>query len=289
MIAAVDAGKHATKSRMGNDYKLLKSKVDNRVSVLDFTGNTYKVRYGGDPYVVGEGAESLDYDVSKQKDCHKVCTLLSLALLGAQDVELAVGVPLSQYSTKDAYSAYYAGMHTVEVNGKPYRINIKKAKAYPESIGVVVNNMKEFSDITIGVIDIGGLNVNACIYENLVPSQASSVTLNEGGNIINANIRRSLNAELGTNYQEYEIANLHRSPNPRAKLIAGETIAARVEKLLSDLKSYGWNIGEIPLCFTGGGSVLLKHHIETIPHAIISDNPIWDNVDGFYALMEAGA
>jgi hypothetical protein len=288
MIVAVDAGKHSTKSK-GKSLKVLRSKVDERDSVMDFTGNTYKVVYDGKYYVVGEGAETWDFDVCKRKECHKVAVLVSLALQDAQDVDLAVGVPLSQYGDKDAYSAFYKGTHCIDVNGKPYRINVKSVRAYPESIGAVINNVDIFGERTVGVIDIGGLNVNACIYESLVPSMASSVTLNEGGNIINANIRRALNSELGANYQEYEISNLQRSPNPQAKLIANEALNSRLKRLLLDLKSYGWNIGQIPLYFTGGGSLLLKPQIDAIKYAIVSDSPVWDNVEGFYALREMGA
>ena len=54
-----------------------------------------------------------------------------------------------------------------------------------------------------------------------------------------------------------------------------------LKKIVNEMLKHGWEIQTLPIVFTGGGSLLLKDMIEQIDTFIVSDNCIFDNLDGF--------
>ena len=44
---------------------------------------------------------------------------------------------------------------------------------------------------------------------------------------------------------------------------------------------HGWEIDSLPIIFTGGGSILLAEVINDFETFTLSENPIYDNLDGF--------
>jgi len=286
---AIDTGKFETVGMTLEKIERVRTKVDESDG-LAYSSGTYKVEYNGRLYVVGDGAETSNYDVSKMQLVHKVCTLTVLGLLGSIDVDLIVGCPLSQYINKEAreeFSLYFIGSHTITVDGKLKSINIRSVKVLPETIGVVALNEDFFKNKAVGVVDVGGLNTNACVYADLQPIKSTILTKNEGGNIITSKIVQNLISITGKNYQDWEIPYLYNSSNEDVRKIISNSLEGQLNKILDDLKARNWNVGQYPIVFTGGGSRLLKKQIEALPYAsILSEDPELDNVKGYYDLRE---
>lgn len=125
----------------------------------------------------------------------------------------------------------------------------------------------------------------AAIYDCLQPIKSSVFTINQGGEILNAKLKRELNTLLIKNYQDYEMPYLNIDDN-KIKPITEKLFKDQLDLILSECKKYNWNVTEIPIIFTGGGSLVLSKQIKNIPNARISVNPIWDNVEGYLILRE---
>ena len=54
-----------------------------------------------------------------------------------------------------------------------------------------------------------------------------------------------------------------------------------LKKIVNEMLKHAWEIQSLPIVFTGGGSILLKDIIEEYETFMVSDNPVFDNLDGF--------
>jgi len=276
MIIAVDAGKYMTKALSSERTFGMRTRLSEHGPLL--FSDAYAVEFDGDLYSVGDGQS--DYDVSKTKLIHKLCTYVAIAkLTNEKEIDLVTGCPVNQFINKDAreeHAEYLKGSVQLKINTESFNFIIKSVMVLPETIGVVINNANDFIDTTVGVIDIGGLNTNGAIYERLKPIKSSVFTINQGGMILNAKIRRALNTAFMANYQDYEIPYV--KAEGERKPIIDQVVSEHMANILEECKTYNWNIDELPIIFTGGGS--LRFDVKR------SRNPIWDNVKGFMKFKE---
>lgn len=287
MIISVDTGKHMTKA-ISQERKsfCMRTKIDEQGLMLG-NGNTYEVMYEGVKYIVGDSAQSMDYDTTKTKTRHKICAAVAIAKLTQSHlIDLVTGCPITQFINKEErkkHAAFLNGPIKLKINNKPAEFNIETVTVLPESFGVVIENAKDHMNGIVGVIDIGGLNTNGAIYERLKPIPSSVFTINEGGNMTNAKIKRALNTTFTANYQDYEIPYVRE--DGKTKPIIEEVLDIQMQRILSECKKYNWNVDKLPIVFTGGGSLMLEKQIKAI-NGRISKNPIWDNVQGFLRFKE---
>jgi plasmid segregation protein ParM len=291
MNISIDAGKHTTKAITNTNRFSIRTKLEEQGTLITKDANTLAVEYDGKKYIFGDGAQATDYETSKTKSCHKIAIYVAIATLSGDGYEVSIvtGCPISQFRNKelrDEYAEYIrgGGNGRIKINGVDKRFAINNVLVLPESIGVVMENIPEFMNNLIGVIDIGGLNTNAAIYENLKPLPSNVFTINEGGQILNAKIRRALNTSLMTNYQDFEIPYLRMEG--RVKSIVEEVTNNQMETILAQCRQYNWNLKALPIVFTGGGSLMLEKQIRQLDNARLSRNPVWDNVQGFLKLKE---
>ena len=294
MIISVDAGKHTTKAILATAGEkrifAIRTKLEEQGIMLNQDGKSFAVEYENKKYIIGEAAQITDYETCKTKLCHKISTYVAIIKLGVGDnlIDIVTGCPISQFRNKELreeYAQYIQDRNIqIKINRDTHKFTINSVMVLPESIGVVAENIPEFMDNLVGVIDIGGLNTNAAIYENMRPLPSSVFTVIEGGEILNSKIRRALNTALMTNYQDYEIAYLR--PEGKEKEIVDEILNAQMEIILALCKQFNWNLKKIPIVFTGGGSQILEKQIKQMHNARISRNPVWDNASGFLRLKE---
>jgi hypothetical protein len=243
------------------------------------------IEFGGKQYVVGCGTN--DYDPTKAKLCHKLCTYVAISNLlhGEQEVELVTGCPITHFVNKEArqkHIEFLSGKIQIKIGQTPYNFNIASVTVLPETLGAVMTNPMEYINTLVGVIDIGGLNVNGAIYDRLHPIKSSVFTMNEGGNVTYANIKRALNTNYLANYQDYEIPHL---ADGKVSTVVEDVLDAQFNRIIEECKKYNWHIGALPLIFTGGGSLLLENQIKTNGYAVSKD-PVWDNAKGFLKYKE---
>jgi plasmid segregation protein ParM len=293
-LVSIDAGKYLTKAVIteGGKFKTfsLRTKLEEYSEVVFKDTNTYEINYGGKSYLIGNNALHSDYDSTKTKLVHQLAIYTMLGLVANRcEVDLVTGCPLSQYlstANKNAYGDFILGKKYIQIkiNGVDKNFTINKVSVYPESIGVLILNIADCAKKIVGVIDIGGLNTNGAIYDDLNPVESSMFTVNEGGNILFSKIKRELNIVTGRNYQDYEIPYVIREHE--TKHIIANLLKHQLQIIIEECKRYNWNVEAIPLLFTGGGSLLLEKQIKELPNATLSGNAVFDNAMGFYKLKE---
>ncbi len=172
---------------------------------------------------------------------------------------------------------------------KTISFGINQIKAFPETIGhlYIPENQKKFANRTVGILDCGGCNFQGAIYRNMVPVKESCFTSNKGVNFYLDEVKRAINNKFGTNYQIYQIDDLIKfgAIGDKKELIA-EEIKKVTRNFLSgvfrEAKARNWMIEGLPVIITGGGSCYFVEAIdELLRETTISNNEVWDNVDGF--------
>ena len=207
---AVDSGKFATKAiRKMNDGTMksivFRTKMDTTQESKSSDKRSCVIEYNGEKYLIGESAETVDYEKSKSKLVHKLCTYAAIAQLlnGETDAEvfLSIGCPLSIFANveeREKYKEFFFDKSetTFKLNGEEKRFHIKNVFVCPESSGIIFKNSKEYKDRLIGVIDIGGLNTNCCVYNKLTPIKSTCVTTNKGANILMNELKQEINSSF---------------------------------------------------------------------------------------------
>nr|WP_297704062.1 ParM/StbA family protein [uncultured Butyrivibrio sp.] len=307
---AVDSGKYATKLALANNgviiHQSIRTKMDEGVSKMDFSkqSSTYEVEFEGERYLLGEQAETMSADTKKDQPMHKIATYVMIALnTGNGDhVNLAIGCPLSVYGNKTArnlYKEYIAKNNTtvnIRVDGRPRMFVIDKVYVYPESSGIIYLNSSKYANKTVGVIDIGGLNANCCIYKQLVPQPTETMfTAKSGGNMLTQNIIKTLESVCngGDQIGEYMYDQIMQDGvlegHPESADIIKEKKLEHVKHLFEDCQHHKWSPNVTPIVFTGGTSKCLKDEIATVFKLADLDNldneAEYKNVDGFLMQM----
>jgi hypothetical protein len=289
----VDPGKHGTKAVCKGKNFYVRTKVEQANADDVINGNTYAIEYKGIKYLIGEEVPNSDYDLSKAKIGHKLAMYLATGMLldgKNEDVQIITGCPLLTFinsELKEAYRQYLFEDKNIDmsIDGKKVKFSIKDIKILPESIGFPYRDVNKYINSLVGVIYIGGLNANAAIYDKLRPIKSTIFTINEGGNILLNKIKRELNKQLQLNFQDYEIPYLFDSDDKRINEIINDVLHQQLDRIFEEAKKYNWNLNNLPLAFSGGGSLLLSNVIrEKKPNAIISEDPIWDNANAYYMI-----
>lgn len=295
LILGIDAGKWSTvcQSSLGNCY--FRTKVDeSNEELLGDDTKSFKIEINGKSYTIGEEAIQADYDTSKASLHHKLAiyTAISLVLKGVyKNVYLAVGCPASIYKNtkrRNEYREYLLENRaiTISVNGVVNQFFIKDIIIMPETLGVpyLLPSVNQL----IGVIDIGGLNTNGCIYDGLNPIKDTMFTINLGSYILFNKIKNELSTQLDQNIQDYEIPYLIQScPSTKGTAIIKSILNEHIARIKDEMKKNNWNVSGLKLRFIGGGSLDLKDEIfRAFPSATVTDTAIYDNAKAFLKVGE---
>lgn len=302
-IAAIDAGKFNFKFLdHRNKVDIFRTKMD---EVKTVTPKMEYMKYNGKLYNLGNEASSSDSSPSKATLTHKLNIYYALIRNGYSGVKvnLSLGTPMKYFQNPIANQEFIDyiredGKVEVEFRGQKHTILINHILVLPESSGMLYNglvNYQIYSNKYFGLIDIGGLDAQGCIYSLGAPQLDTIMNSELGSNKLMSDIVDRLNSEInGARYSTAQIEALielhfnqgQETTNENDKE-ACKVIEACMEehltKILNKCKEKHWNIGYMDLVFTGGGSELMRGFIESKGY-IVSDNCIEDNVRGFYDL-----
>lgn len=304
-IIAVDPGKFAIKS-LSDDGKVysLRSKIYalNDNESFEPQGNSVFVTYEGKNYIIGDQGVAVDQDFSKETILHKVGLMASLTkfIQDGDSVRLILGCPASVYKDKAAREKYRdfmtdAGNLKFETNTNKYDVSIVSTLVLPESSGAPYVYPQYFKDSRVAVVDIGGLNLNFSVYNNLVLELDSMRTVNYGGYMIEDLVKDKFSGRFGValSQPDYEQVLLNDGLFKNGTIIPESTdllhelfhqFAADISKVV---KSFDYDLSLMKVLFIGGSSQLLKNDItEFIPHALIKNDCAHVNVTGFYKVGE---
>lgn len=254
--------------------------------------NSYVIRgYGDSDYVIGDENKTSNTNIvlSKMDLSHKLPVLTAIHQLvpnGAL-VELYVGLPIGSYYSEHRkdYVEFYAREKTMtlEINGEEKSFTITSVTAMPEAVGYVFNSPVGH---LLGVVDIGYTTIDAAVFKDYSPVIETTFSLINGANAFKTQVKDELNNKLMLNIQPYQMdeilsRGLYGEKKEEAQKIIKQCQIDYLKRLVNEMLKHKWEVRTLPILFTGGGSILLKETIEEYETFIISDNPIFDNVDGF--------
>lgn len=297
-IITVDAGKFQTKglyNGRGLIYRTKMEEVENELNTSK-NGNFY-VEWEGRHYLLGDGAKNVDYDITKHQLQHKLATYVTCAnfLKNTPNTPLNLVVlsPLSMFSNPQAREGFRQfilndGNIEFKLNSKYTNLNIKDVTIFAEACGVPLNNPSKFQNRTVGLLDIGGLNVNGVIIKNMKPVKNTHFTENLGSLILMEKIRKELNKEIeGANIQEYQMDSILKSGEylgdiDTSKEIINQLLFEHFKEIIQIAKASNWDMKGLDIVVAGGGSldIGIKNIKSHIPQAQLSDNPVWDSCIG---------
>lgn len=254
---------------------------------------SYVVRnYKGENYVVGDENKTVNTNImlSKMDLTHKLTTLVAIHQLipHSVNIELYVGLPIHSFYNSDyrkEYVEFYAKEKevTLDVNNIKKTFNIVKVITMPESVGHVFNYPV---DSLVGVVDIGYTTIDSAVFKDCAPILDTVFSLVDGANPFKTMVRDQLNKELLLNIQPYQMdeiltKGLYGAKSEQADVIIQQCKKEYLKKIVNEMLKHGWEIQSLPIVFTGGGAILLKEVIEEYETFKVSENPLFDNLDGF--------
>ena len=301
MIISIDSGKYATKAMSQSKRIYFPTRISSNPAI-DPAGNTFHLEYKGSTYLIGEQAELQSFDISKAETVHKLSAFAAITQLIEFDyhVQLALGCPMNIYKNKQLREEYKVYMQDdqrirILVNGTSYSFFIDNILILPESAGVVYLYPSLFKAKRVSVIDLGGLNMNFCIYDNYIPQLSSMFTLNLGGNELQTDILNTLNTEYGIVLTSLDIPYIISQGGLKLKgkidndsiLLLNSLLDNYLHQIIQETMKNGYNLDTMDVVFIGGTSKLLEAKIrQFVTHSFIPDNAEWVNAEGFYKIGE---
>lgn len=315
---SIDCGKSECKYVGKFDGTLHLKKFKNSVQEVDDLGteialNSFNVEYEDRSFLIGDMVgDNTDYELSKQNHSHRLSIYLAIARLLEQaekvkepiafaQVNIAVNIPLSLYKSKskktefEEYLKNSGQLIAMSVNGKPFTFRIQSILLLPEGLGNVYQNMDEYRDKRILIVDIGSLNVNYLELSNLVPQYDKMAVSTLGINILRGKIAETLSSKYGTMITDDVVEQIFKEKylyldgikQPESKDIVEKLIENHLQMVLNYAKSRKISFSNTSVVFVGGGSALLFNFISKFPFAIIAPNPQYSNVLSFLKVLEA--
>lgn len=294
----VDAGKFQTKGLLQNQGIRFRTKIEKIENSIDTKNNNdFYLRWEGEDYLLGEGARYVNYDISKHKLEHKLSVYAACAKLLKDNhnrpINVIVLCPLSMYENqqiREEFRQFIVNNHRAnfQLNGEHVSLNIQDVTIFAEAFGVPISNQNLFNGRTIGLLDIGGLNVNGAIFKNMKPISGTYFTENLGSLIIMEKIRKELNKEIpGANIQEYQMDGILKNgfylgDREMSKDIIENLLFNHFKDIMQVAKANNWDTKGLDIVITGGGSldIGVENIRKYIPQVKISNNPVWDSCLG---------
>ena len=311
---SIDAGKFNTKAAIARaDGHTDTVKFRTKMSVandrnLSVPQKSYLVTYEGINYKIGEDAlDQLSFETSKTTALHQVCAYTAVGSMvdNGDLIQAAAGCPVSVYNDPAARTKYRDFMLNngqqvnIVIDGieKTFAFDTKHSIVCAESSGILYQDLVRFSHGTVGIIDIGGLNVNCTIYRELRPLEESSFTERLGCNQLMSDAKKRLSSVLDMDIPDYLLDDLringYFSGNDEMKKTSGELFSKIkhewINTILGKCVEHGWNIKLTALIFVGGTSYYLKPEIARIKEEkklnidldLISEESDFLNAKGF--------
>jgi plasmid segregation protein ParM len=297
VLIAVDPGKYMTKGLSESKRVSFRSKLMLNDMGIEPQGNSYAFEFDRKNYLVGDLAEEQNFDVSKTNIVHKLCTYVAISQLvpSGEAVQLVIGCPVSVYKNKDLREQYkefilnqkYISLRFID---KRHYFIFDNILVLPEGSGVVYLYPNLFKNKRAAVVDIGGLNMNFTVYDNLTPELSSMFTLNHGGNELETQLINRLNSKYGTNIElqnaKYILKDnglkVKGNIDPFSVSIVDGVVKGYLNRIFQEIKRNNHNVDTMEVVFIGGTSTALKDNIEkALPHAVVVDDAQWSNVEGF--------
>lgn len=306
MKIGIDAGKYGLKAVTRTNGKWYKFYIRNKFTRNPeniMLGDNYIIEYDGENYLLGEGGNNYSLDTDKQSIQHKLSTYVAIDYFAESNPAIIVlGSPFNLFTNinkREEYREYILDNTNIEIqiNNINKQIYLQEVVLFPECGGIAYAQPEnEFKNKIRGVLDIGGLNVNGCLFENLNPIKNTNFTENLGSIILMNEIKDELNKIYpNINLQDYDIPNILKNNlsidghyNNETNNIIQQVIQNHFKRIIRVMKKKGWSVKTMNLTIGGGGSldIGIDNIQKFIPQSKLSLDPIWDNAKGNYIVSE---
>lgn len=258
---------------------------ESRISKRNYELSDYsEVHFREEKYFIGQGSFDSEYRKIKKPTYLKLLYAALSRSLESGDVELGLGLPLSQYKQDRNELVRLIENNCFMTGEKDFYIT--KVEVFPEG---AVSVPIDFEGV---VVDIGGRTTDVCLIENINGTRKILNPNSFGSGMIplEQEFINQLNAKFGL---DLAINDFKRILNKGLDIYGQRqdiTFAISIfkeylENLLSDINSE-YNLKIHKIAFTGGGSInLAKPILKRLPNAKIVNDPLFGNAKAYENLL----
>ena len=186
------------------------------------------------------------------------------------DVQLAIGLPPAHYGSQyEKFENYFLNRNIVDftLDEKPYSVYISKAVCFPQAYAAIMPIYQRIRQYPkVAVLDIGGFTADYLIVKNGEADLSVCDSLDNGIITLYNRIKSKVNADYDMLLDESDIdAILRELPvdyDENIIRIVNEQAQAFIIDLFGKLRERMIDLRSGKAVFVGGGSILLKKHIE---------------------------
>ncbi len=302
-------GKNLHDSENNIKYVDFKTKLYNlKEGYIDVEGNSFKVAFEDEEYIIGEQGQEKSYETSKTNLIHKLACYTSIAQYlepntKNNEIYLALACPLSvllDAEAKEEYKNYIKGDGEIEitVNGKDYSFTIKDVIIKAEGSGILYTKPEWFAGKDVLVIDLGGLNMGINVYRNGVCKKEDRYPEECGNDELVKHVREQMSKYYKGNIISKETAESiltngyalkQGKPDPKSVEYLDRARLNYFKDVLINVKDKKLNLNDFAEIIFVGGTVQRITEIihQEIPHAKIAPNSQWSTAEGLYAVVYA--
>lgn len=290
MIIGVDLGNFGVNTSEGDFFY-------SRISDVNNFNEENKIIYENKAMYVGDGEFATDWNKSTKEN---TLPLLFSALARSSEenfFQVVLGLPIQQYKeNKEVFKNYIEKNRgkSITIKGQKREVIISDVLIAPEGAAAYYNLSNE-QRIKIGnkpliIVDIGGRTTDICLFEN---SKITKVSTTPIGML---NIYKDIIDYINTKYTEnYSLEDgeiilkeglFLRGKNQDVGFIK-PILQRHFNSIYKDLQ-FNFNTSKGYVLLTGGGSLTLKKAFENrLDNLLISNDPLFDNANGFKKLGES--
>lgn len=285
MLISVDAGKDTTKSCMKKEgvflTKQFKSRVYNVTEDGDTLahGNTFRVLFEGQEYLVGEGGSEQNYSTSKIDDYNRICQYVAITQFlkegKSHEIDLMTGFPAAHYKSEKLRNEYTENIRgkdkiTITVDEKNYSFKFNSINVRPEGAGITVLKPELFNEKNTLVIDIGGQNLNIVLFNDFAFDPTKMISENAGGVTVEQSLINTLSSAGIENMDSHLIRTVIKDKTVRGytdqefvKKLIQNTINKYIKsEIIEKLDKNNINYSQYDIVFIGGTSFILKDYLQ---------------------------
>lgn len=270
---------------------------------IELEGNSYIAEYNGKQYIIGEQGQEKSNDTSKTSILHQLACYTAITQFiepnsKDNDIYMVLACPLSVLSIEDAKNEYKKflkgdGPIKIRVNHRDYEFEIKDIMIKAEGSGILYLEPERFINKTVGVVDLGGLNMGFSLYVNKVCKKENRFIEECGTDRLIEIVREQLSIYKKGNLINKETAEraLDEGGMKKAGKLDGES-KQYIEKaksiymaeVLKNIEEHKFNIDDLDeVIFVGGTSQHIKSEVEkNINHSYVPENSQLCTVNGLY-------
>lgn len=265
------------------------------------------IKYNNSTYIIGDGETLINADktsnqITKLCVLNMICRQIPLEDKGGDFTLYVTAPPLSYNDQQTEIPKYLKGHYSIEYKGVKKDINIVEVEVFPETILALMaarlnGNIKKNAII----FDIGGVTSTIVRVLNGNASMDDILSDKMGMHKLEFKIFKALSKV----YYKYNIIDENNMTkiltegaiNPttnvnileESKSIIENIYIEFIQELNRRIEKSDWIIDEsYDIILTGGGSKLLYETIKefSYPQAIMSDNPLFDNLIGLQIIKK---